>query len=443
MKERIVHRRETFEAIETPRRPGGRRRRITGTVIVGAVLLSGLGVGAVTATASPIWAHSGRHHHRHAWPLPTVSLDGYTVATRWRHPASNPQTSAPAEATAAASATVSATAGPTSSATKATGTATTVSAGTYGTATNLFAADSPWNTQIPANPAVDPQSSAISSKVLNNPSLVVNLDLISYGQPFFTATASTPRVVLGGRGGGSALGAVPLDPSWNANAGADSKMNIVDPSTHTVFELQGFNAAAKSVYWAVKHDYTTALGDGYPTNGERKGPTGSAMSQAAGTIRASDLKAGVIDHALTFLTSKPVGCGHPGGHAHPARPVRERRRDQRIVVRREDGDESAADVRRLLLRQRRRERPGDGLLRREAELLHPVDLRRGGSDEGLAGPEQDPPGQAAGAGDIGDPEALSRTSDAPVTAAVTGASPRQRCGRGRSAARMNPMLPMR
>ena len=65
----------------------------------------------------------------------------------------------------------------------------------------LFAADSPWNTPIPAGAAVDPQSSAIADAVLTNPALVVNVAIDAYGIPFYTATPSTPRVVLGGRGG--------------------------------------------------------------------------------------------------------------------------------------------------------------------------------------------------------------------------------------------------
>jgi hypothetical protein len=83
-------------------------------------------------------------------------------------------------------------------------------------------------------------------------------------------------------------------------------MNIIDPTTHTIYELQGFRKSGNTVQWAVKHDYTTALGDGYPSNGERRGPTGSGMSQAAGTIRAADLKSGSIKHALSFITSTPV-----------------------------------------------------------------------------------------------------------------------------------------
>jgi hypothetical protein len=315
MKERFVHRRETFEAPEAPERPR-RRRRITAATIVGAVVLSGIGVGAATASATPNWAHPSRHHshphHRHAWALPSIHRDAYSSGWRTPRTVRTPQALAAAPASGATSSAAPTVGTPTTStpttAAPTTGTTapatTTGATGTYGTANALFAASSPWNTPVPASAAVDPSSAAISSKVLNNRSLVVNLDLISFGQPFFTATASTPKVTLGGAGGG--IGPVPMDPSWVPNNGSDAKMNIIDPTTHTIYELQGYRKAGNVVQWAVKHDYTTALGDGYPANGERRGPTGSGMSQAAGTIRASDLASGSINHALSFMTSTPV-----------------------------------------------------------------------------------------------------------------------------------------
>lgn len=179
----------------------------------------------------------------------------------------------------------------------------------YGTPERLFSADSPWNTPIAEDARVDPRSAGIVAKVLNAPDLLVNLDLISFGQPFFTASASTPRVVLGGR---NPVGAIPIDPAWSPNQGADAKMNVIDPTTHSVYELQGYDREAQTVYWVVRRDYRTSLADGYPADG-LAGPTGSGMSQAAGTIRAADLASGSIDHALSFISSEPAP-----GHRYPA-----------------------------------------------------------------------------------------------------------------------------
>jgi hypothetical protein len=178
-----------------------------------------------------------------------------------------------------------------------------------GTADHLFSSTSPWNTPIAKSATVDADSAQIVARVLNAPELLVNLDLISYGQPFYTATASTPRVVLGGR---NPIGSIPIDPAWTPNGGADAKMNVIDPANHSIYELQGYDRTAKTVYWAVRHDYRTSLADGYPADG-LAGPTGSGMSQAAGTIRAADLESGTIAHALSFISSEPVG-----GYRYPA-----------------------------------------------------------------------------------------------------------------------------
>ena len=175
----------------------------------------------------------------------------------------------------------------------------------------LFAADSPWNTRVPAGAALDPQSAAISRAVLTKQSLVVNVAIYAYGIPFYTATASTPRVVLGGRGSTGAR--IPLDPSWAPNDGGDHKMNVLDPATRSVYELQYYDQDGRSAYWMVKRDTATGSGDGTASGG-RSGPTGSGMTQAGGVIRIAELKAGRIDHALSFITSAPLA----GTYRYPA-----------------------------------------------------------------------------------------------------------------------------
>ena len=185
--------------------------------------------------------------------------------------------------------------------------AATSAASSATTVGRLFAASSPWNRAIPAGAALDPQSTRISRSVLTNPSLVVNLAIYAYGIPFYTATSSTPRVVLRGRGSTGAK--IPLDPSWAPNVGGDRKMNVIDPATRSVFELQYYDRAARSAYWMVQRNIATGSGDGTASNG-RTGPTGSGMSQAGGVIRISELKSGRIDHALSFITSAPVASRH-------------------------------------------------------------------------------------------------------------------------------------
>lgn len=176
----------------------------------------------------------------------------------------------------------------------------------------LFAADSPWNTPIPADPAIDPNSGAIGREVLQSTRLVVNTAIYAYGIPFYTATSSTPMVRLTGRG--ALPEDIPLDAAWRPNEGGDHKMNVLDPKRGLVYELQGFDPAARSVYWAVVRDIVNGTGDGRSSRG-RKGPTGSGMTQAGGVIRIAEVSSGRIDHALSFITANPAdGFRYPATH---------------------------------------------------------------------------------------------------------------------------------
>ena len=176
----------------------------------------------------------------------------------------------------------------------------------------LFAADSPWNQRIPEDPAIDRNSSAIGREVLRSTRLVVNAAIYAYGIPFYTATSSTPMVHLTGRG--ALADPIPLDPSWKPNTGGDRKLNVLDPDRGLVYELQGYQPAKRSVYWAVVRDIVGGSGDGRTSRG-RRGPTGSGMSQAGGVIRIAEIRSGSIDHALSFITANPAdGFRYPATH---------------------------------------------------------------------------------------------------------------------------------
>lgn len=314
--------------------PGtSRPRRLRVRVLTAVVVLAG--VAALTGVTSAIAApqhHPGARHGNRAttWTLPHIDRSVGKAAVH--APKSHRVTaSATAEATtttttskpkkakrpnqvAVSRITVSPKATATTTGPAATASRSTAAAGAdaAGSITRLFSADSPWNTTIPGNAATDPGSAKLVSAVLANPSLVMNLNLYAYGIPFYTATASTPRITLGGR---NPLGAVPVDPSWRPNEGADHKMNVIDPNTHTVYELQGYDPGKRTIYWAVKKDYATSLGDGYPKDG-LAGPTGSGLTQAGGVIRMSEIASGRIDHALSFITSKPVNrFRYPASHS--------------------------------------------------------------------------------------------------------------------------------
>ena len=193
---------------------------------------------------------------------------------------------------------------------------------TYGTTTAPYTSNSVWNIPIPANPTIDPNNAAIKAAVLNDGttnidgslSLVVNLAVYSYGQPCYTSTpGQTRKAVTGSLAFGSAPSTIPWDSSWAPNSGSDAKINIFDVDNHVVYEFDGFavnaTTGALSTYYGVARNYVTEVGDGSPPGSEGNGPTGSGLDQVGGMIRIADVNAGVINHALSFLTSNPMGAG--------------------------------------------------------------------------------------------------------------------------------------
>lgn len=322
-----MHRRETYVAGNLPQRHRLRRRIVTAGASLGVAvtLVGGSSVLAIAHDAPQTRpSSSAAWRPRHALPDPPVQVDQHTPVTNhgFGWPFRKPRLGVPPTAlpTPTSSATDAATAKATASASaqkvaspSAAPAAVLPAQVAAGSAQRLFSSASPWNTAIASNAASDPDSGQIVSNVLDNRSLVMNLNMYAYGIPFYTATASTPRVQLGGN---NPVGAVPIEPSWTPNDGGDHKMNVIDPTTSTVYELQGYDPGAHSVYWAVKKNYVTSLADGYPEDGGQAGPTGSGLTQAGGVIRLSEMASGDIDHALSFITSRPVsGFRYPASHS--------------------------------------------------------------------------------------------------------------------------------
>ena len=320
-----MRRRATYQQRDTPpRRPLARTGRLAGTVVA-VGLFAGASSVVGMATAAPMEVEPRLSSGR------ALAADGRMTAVERRvaalerrmaalgAAASGQSVSSPSPAPSSATSSSAPTPFPRSAATASpsempSGPASSAPAASAaaGAVRRLFSADSPWNTPIPTGASTDPASEAIASQVLTNPALVVNVNLYEFAIPFQTATSSTPRVVLNGA---AELGPVPLDPSWRPNNGADHKLNILDPATRTVFELQGFDPGNRSVQWAVKKDYGSSLADGYPADG-RAGPTGSGLTQAGGVVRLEEIKAGRIDHALSFITSRPVNrFRYPASHS--------------------------------------------------------------------------------------------------------------------------------
>lgn len=165
------------------------------------------------------------------------------------------------------------------------------------------AADWLW-APIPASPVLDPSSTAMATALATGQHVA---DSQAYGAALrgpAGITASTPRYKLS------------FSANWGSNpmpdtmpipadvtslpSGGDKPLAVADPTTGKVFSL--FVAKHSGSSWSATWGSEVPLtGDGRETNGGST--TGSDISRFAGVVRASEITAGVIPHALFFSTN--------------------------------------------------------------------------------------------------------------------------------------------
>lgn len=199
----------------------------------------------------------------------------------------------------------------------------------YGTPAHPYSRNSFYNIPVPANPALDPNSAAINAAVFapgatSTTGLTLHLISVwqSFGIPMYTSTPGQARLpVSGGISWGNAPKTIPWSSAWAANSGSDAKVNIFDVDNHLCYEFDGFavsSSGALSATYGVVHDYTNDGSAVDPTTGSGPGPLGSGLDQLGGVIRIAELRAGAIEHALTFLQSNPMGPYNSTNHRYPA-----------------------------------------------------------------------------------------------------------------------------
>lgn len=161
-----------------------------------------------------------------------------------------------------------------------------------------FAADSPFNVAIPRDPAIDPESAAMVARATRDRRLYANL--YAYGVPIYTATSGAPRYrvscAMEGTWGRCPLSAAPMPIPSGArpNTGLDGVLTVVDPATNSVGEY--WQARRTSDGWAASWGAVNSLsGSGWGGSS-----TGAGASRLAGVVRISEIKRGVIDHALVL-----------------------------------------------------------------------------------------------------------------------------------------------
>lgn len=163
-----------------------------------------------------------------------------------------------------------------------------------------FASTSAWNTPVPTSPQLDPRSASIVS-YLSSGSHPAVADLYEYGVPIWDADGSTPRheveCVRPWGTCGLETTSVPVPAgAFATDAADDGAMVVVDWSTRKAYEF--YEGQKTSTGWQAGWGGVVDI-DGDGTDGVA---VGSNVSRLAGVIRAREIAAGRIDHALVFST---------------------------------------------------------------------------------------------------------------------------------------------
>ena len=164
--------------------------------------------------------------------------------------------------------------------------------------TRPFAADSPFNVPIKTAPRLDPKSAAMVARVSRERQAYANL--YAYAIPIYTATSSTPRFSIScameGQWGRCPLSSepMPIPDQARPSSGTDGAIVVIEPSSNTVGEY--WQAARTGAGW------TASWGAVNPLSGSGWGgsATGAGASRLAGVVRVSEIRSGLIEHALVL-----------------------------------------------------------------------------------------------------------------------------------------------
>ena len=181
--------------------------------------------------------------------------------------------------------------------------------------TNGFSPRSPWNTKLPANVPLAPNSAAVVANIAqdkqdNFGSWAINTD--TYSAPIYYVGRTTPRrtwtfsdcldmpqlapVIA------ASLVDVPTPPDMLVSQGTDESVAIYQPSTDTYWDFWRAQQDASgqwSACWGGRIDH-------YSTNpgifDNPLGATATGLPFGAFAIRVDELRRGHIDHAVNLVT---------------------------------------------------------------------------------------------------------------------------------------------
>lgn len=161
-----------------------------------------------------------------------------------------------------------------------------------------YASSSAWNVRVPAAPVLALKSAAIVRHLASSPAIA---DLYEFGFPVYNADSTTPRYGINCTKPWGACGLekqpVPVPPDAVPSSGSDGAMVVIDWSTRMAYDFWQAHRTAAGGWTASWGTVSSIDGDG-----RTDGATGAGLPALGGLIRASEIRLGVIDHALAFST---------------------------------------------------------------------------------------------------------------------------------------------
>ena len=183
----------------------------------------------------------------------------------------------------------------------------------------FFSPSSFWNTPVPEDAPLAPNSSAMvgafDSLVASEQSAKTGpaINTTEYSVPIYTVPATQPTVAVrldspyAAPGLRSAWSAVPLPPNARPAAGRDHHLVVWQPSSDRLWEF--WHIAKGSEGWAAAwggaiQDVSASSGayspQAWPGATTMWGASATSLSIAGGLITFQDLRSGVIEHALAM-----------------------------------------------------------------------------------------------------------------------------------------------
>ncbi len=185
-----------------------------------------------------------------------------------------------------------------------------------------YAATSPFNRRVPADPALDPGSAEIAARLAEDPvsDIVAGDPALDFGQPIFWPLQSDPLTTidcvdesggycersLGGAEARVPEGALPAGGFSTAANEHDAHLVVVDQQSDTEYSLFNVRSIADGRIVSYGGGRSPVRGDG-----RGSGSTAAGFAGMAGVVRAPELEAGSVEHALALAVPCTEGSVYP------------------------------------------------------------------------------------------------------------------------------------